>query len=319
MSIHCENDKRFAPIALFVYNRPDHTRKTIEALKNNVLACESDLIIFSDGPKNSEKDIKNIEEVRKICSETSGFKNVIVKCSSQNRGLARAIIVGVTQMCNEYGKVIVMEDDLISSPYFLVFMNEALDKYASSEKVSGISAYTFPLERQRSENFFLKYSSSWGWATWKRAWQDFEEDGNLLLNALRKRKQFTRFDFNGSYVFSKMLKQQVQKLNDSWAIRWYASIFLKDKLVFFPKISLINNIGNDGSGIHSEATKHFDTVLANRKIDLTDIEIRESIKAFKEYEEYFKKIRPFILIRIQNRLIKMIKKQFRERSYTRTH
>ena len=125
--------------------------------------------------------------------------------------MAQSIVSGVTRLCEEFGKVVVMEDDLVSSPYFLTFVNDALTYYANDDRVISVAGHVFPVDGILPENFFLSYTSSWGWATWKRAWKYFENDGRILLKTLKAQDGMKRFDFNGSYVFTKMLKQQIKK------------------------------------------------------------------------------------------------------------
>ncbi|HRU00618.1 MAG TPA: glycosyltransferase, partial [Victivallales bacterium] len=195
---------KLAPIALFVYNRPWHTRQTVTALQNNELAAESELVVFSDGPKvekNKEKTKNNeekVKEVRDYIKSINGFKTVKIIERTQNLGLANSIISGVTEIVNQYGKIIVLEDDLVTSPHFLRFMNEALDLYEKEEDVISIHGYVYPIP-DLPETFFLKGADCWGWATWKRGWDLFEPDGKKLLRELKEKKLLKRFDFNGTY------------------------------------------------------------------------------------------------------------------------
>ena len=174
---------QIAPTALFVYNRLEHTKRVIEALQKNVLASESDLIIFSDGPKH-EKDVKKIDEVRKYLKTIDGFKSIEIFEKENNLGLSNSIISGVTEVVNRYGKIIVLEDDLVVSPYFLEFMNNALVKYENEEKVISIHGYIYPIKNKLPETFFIKGADCWGWATWKRGWDLFEPNGQKLLDEL---------------------------------------------------------------------------------------------------------------------------------------
>ncbi|HZX59544.1 MAG TPA: glycosyltransferase, partial [Mucilaginibacter sp.] len=168
--------QNLAPIALFVYNRPEHTRRTLAYLQKNLLADESRLFIFSDGPKN-EADKAKVEEVRQLVKEATGFKSVKVFEKDENLGLANSIISGVTKLVNEYDKVIVFEDDLLSSPYTLQYFNEALTRYVNDIEVMHIGAYMYDLpDKKLPEAFFYRAATSWGWATWARAWKYFEPD-----------------------------------------------------------------------------------------------------------------------------------------------
>ena len=163
--------QNLAPIALFVYNRPDHMRRTLSYLQKNELAAESRLFIFSDGAKTGADEAK-IVEIRQQAKLVTGFKSVKVIERKANVGLANSIISGVTQLVNEYGKVIVFEDDLLSSPYTLEYFNEALDQYANQPEVMHIGAYMYDLKTPNlPQTFFYRAATSWGWATWARAWK----------------------------------------------------------------------------------------------------------------------------------------------------
>ena len=279
-----------APIVLFVYNRPEHTRKTVKALQDNDLTDESILYIFSDAAKNDD-EVENVEKVREHIRTISGFKQIIIIEREKNYGLANSIISGVTEIVNKYGKIIVLEDDLVTSKYFLSFMNDALEIYKDENKVICIHGYIYPIKSELPETFFIKGADCWGWATWKRGWDIFEANGKKLLDELKDKNLEKKFDINGSYAFTKMLSEQIAKRNDSWAIRWYASAFLKDKLTLYPGRSLVCNIGFDASGIHCESTNSFDTVITNRPIKLINIPIEENIFVLKEIEKYFRMIK----------------------------
>ena len=232
-----------APILLFVYNRPAHTRQALEALSRNTLAAASDVFVYSDAAR-SEADCAAVEEVRHIVREAKGFRQVHVTEREQNWGLARNIIDGVTTMVNRYGRVIVLEDDL----HVLRFMNDALDIYADVPQVGHIQACDFTNDPSLPDTFLIKWTGSWGWATWKRAWQFFNPDGKALLEELKRKKLTYTFDFNGKYGYTRMLRRQTEGKNNSWAIRWNASLFLNDILSLNVGKSLVQNIGFDGSG-----------------------------------------------------------------------
>lgn len=275
-----------SPIALFAYNRPVHLQRTIEALKQNALASESDLYVFSDAPK-SIIQANMVMEVRQFIRQIRGFKSVTIIERETNFGLARSIIDGVTTIVEKYGRIIVLEDDMVTSPYFLSYMNEALEKYADDDRVVSIHGYVYPVKQTLPEAFFLPGADCWGWATWKRGWNIFNKDGQYLLDELKRRKLIHAFDFNGAYPFSKMLKLQIKGKNDSWAVRWYASAYLAGKLTLYPGQSLVHNIGNDNSGSHCGESDRFDTVLRNTSIKLDKVEINISQCGEKAFERYF--------------------------------
>ena len=237
-------------MALFVYNRPDHTKQTIEALVANTLADDTPLHIFSDAPK-SDAERQSVEAVRSYIRTISGFKSVTIVERETNFGLARSIIDGVTSLCEQYGCVIVLEDDLVTSPHFLTFMNNGLESYAKEERVLSICGYMYPVElAPDASSFFLKVPNSWGWATWLDRWQRFNSNGRELLKEIQTRGLARAFNVNGPHSNIKMLKDQISGRNDSWFIRWHAVGFLRQMVTLYPTRSLVSNIGIDGSGVH---------------------------------------------------------------------
>ena len=301
------NKQLTAPIALFVYNRLDHTRRTVDSLKQNLLAQESDLIIFSDASK-SELQAAKVRDVRDYISQISGFKSITIVERETNYGLAKSIIDGVTKVVNEYGRTIVLEDDLVTSAYFLKYMNEALEKYADDERVISIHGYVYPVMQSLPEAFFLRGADCWGWATWRRGWAHFNPDGQYLLNELKRRKLIGMFDFNGAYSFSKMLKGQIKGSNDSWAVRWHASAFLADKLTLYPGRSLVHNIGNDGSGTHCGDDMGYDLLVSLSPIDFTNIEVQASAQGQAAFEAFFRKVKGSFASKLLRRSKKMLAK-----------
>ncbi len=293
---------QIAPIALFVYNRLEHTGKTLDALKKNNLSKDSELFVFSDGAK--ESSLKEVDEVRKYIKTIDGFKKVTVIERPENLGLAKSIIAGVTDLVNRYGRVIVIEDDLVTSPYFLEYMNEGLDYYKDNDKVASIHGYIYPAKQDLPETFFLRGTDCWGWATWKRAWDMFEPDGKKLLTGLKENKLTYAFDFDGSYHFTEMLKRQIEGKNNSWAIRWHASAFLANKLTLYPGKSLVHNIGQDNSGTHKTNFPVFATNVHNSKIHIGDIAVEENLSARKVLVSYFRSLKPSFFQRIIRRLKK---------------
>ncbi len=290
-----------SPITLFVYNRPEHTRRTVEALAKNKLAGESELFIFSDGPKD-DAGREKIEEVRKYIRTVSGFKRVEIMEREENIGLGRSIIAGVTDIVNRYGSVIVLEDDLVTSPYFLQYMNDALLLYRDDENVISIHGYVYPVKDQLPETFFLKGADCWGWATWKRGWDKFEPDGRKLLAQLEDRHLIRVFDFDDSYPYTNMLRRQIAGVNDSWAVRWYASAFLADMLTLYPGHSLVQNIGHDLSGAHSGDSARYDTSFPTRPIQVERIPCKENTGARNIIADFLRSLRPSFLTRIKRKI-----------------
>jgi hypothetical protein len=296
---------QLSPIALFVYNRLEHTLKTVEALKKNKLAPASELIIFSDGFKNEADKIK-VDEIRKYLKSINGFKTVKIVEKDKNYGLAKSIIAGVTEVVNEYEKIIVLEDDLLTSPYFLKYMNEALDFYKDNQAVISISGYAYPVKTKLPETYFLRGADCWGWATWKRGWNLFESDGKKLLEEIINKKLSEEFDYGGSYPYTKMLRDQISGLVDSWAIRWHASAFINDKLTLCPGKSLVENIGFDNSGTNSSSSNKYNSPLYSKEIKIENIPTQESAEVRKIMADYFKNnfAKPPFLRRIMEKIKK---------------
>lgn len=246
-----------APIALFAYNRPEHLRRTIDALWCSALAGESRLWLFCDAPKKPEHAIA-VRQVRQIARAVEGFRAVEVVERTSNLGLARSIEDGVGRLCADYGRAIVIEDDIVVAPGFLDFLNRALDHYAEVPRVMQISGYMFPGEyADRGDAVFLPLISCWGWATWKHAWDRYDPTaaGAAALRqdaALRR-----RFNLDGAYDYFGMLERQLAGGLDSWGVRWLLSVFLADGVVLYPSASLVENIGADGTGTHGAGSPGF--------------------------------------------------------------
>lgn len=282
-----------APILLFVYNRPEHLKRMVESLSRNPLADESELFVFSDAPK-TEADEENVAYVRRYVHAIGGFRKVTVVERDENWGLARSIIDGVTRLVNEYGRVIVLEDDLVVAPYFLQFMNDALEMYKDEPKVGHIQACDFTKDLSLPETFLIKWTGSWGWATWDRAWKYFNPDGAALLKELEDRHLTYRFDFNGKYGYTRMLRRQIEGKNNSWAIRWNASLFLNDILSLNVGRSLVQNEGFDGSGTNCGGGGLYDSNLSQVPVMLKKIlPIRENEQARRAYVRYYARTNSF--------------------------
>lgn len=279
-----------APIALFVYNRLWHTKQTIEALQKNTLASDSDLIIFSDGFKNSLESKASVLALREYLKTIKGFKNVKVVAREENYGLGKSIVAGVSEVIEEYGRIIVLEDDIITSRYFLEYSNQGLNLYESDDDVISINSYIFPVKKTLPEIYFLRGADCQGWATWKRGWDLFEPDGQKLLRELEEKKLTKEFDFSGSYPYTQMLRDQIIGKNNSWAIRWYASAFLNNKFTLYPRESLVFNTGFDGSGTNCGSNDNFNKTdqVENIKIEMKRVEIKDNLETRLLIIDYFK-------------------------------
>lgn len=277
----------YAPIALFTYNRADHTRQAVESLLRNAEAKETDLFIFSDGPKN-EKAAEGVKANREFIRTITGFKSITIIEREKNWGLANSLIAGITDVINKYGRIIVVEDDLTLSPFFLRFMNEALEKYKDDDRVSSISAYVYPSENEYPINFFLHYFLCWGWATWKDEWKLLNTDTRFLLRKMRFKK--TKFDVGGNAGAYGNLYCSKIGLVDSWWVKLYATWFLAGKLTLYPGKTLVSNGGDDGSGTHSKTYRSHSSLeipLFSNYIPVVDIEINESSSAYENFKAYF--------------------------------
>lgn len=281
-------NKKTAPIALFVYNRIEHLQKTIESLKQNQLAKESELYIYSDGAKNIEDENK-VSMIRKYLKMIDGFKSIIITERPKNIGLAQSIISGVTEIIEKFGKVIVLEDDLFLSPHFLQFMNDALDLYEKDDSVMSASGYLFPLNPKYkiTETFFLSFIATWGWATWERAWKKFNPDPKMLLDQIKKRNLEYHFNIDGGHSFLHHLKANIIGRWDTWGIKWYASVFLFGGLTLFPSKSLVRHVGYGENATHAKNTDELIVKISDKPITVNKIIIKESIVARRALKNYY--------------------------------
>jgi hypothetical protein len=244
-----------SPIVLFTYKRLETLKKTIDALANNHLAADSDLIIYSDGPKNVEEE-EIIGRIRIYLKTIEGFKSVTIHQSKQNRGLATSIINGVSETFKLYSTAIVLEDDLITSTNFLTFMNASLDRFQDAKEVYSISGYSFDFDKtpDNVDGYFLNRSWSWGWATWANRWQDIDWEMLDYSEFIKDKRRISEFSNLGSDV-NKMLANQKNGVTDSWYIRSTYHQFKMKGLAFYPVISKVNNEGFDAVATHNKGLK----------------------------------------------------------------
>lgn len=277
----------YSPILLFTYNRPAHTRQLVESLLANREAADSPLIIYSDAARNADAQA-DVDEVRRYLHTVSGFASVEIVERTENWGLARNIIDGVTAQISRYGRVIVLEDDLLVAPYFLRFMNDALEVYKDEPRVGHIQACDFTRDPALPPTFLIKWTGSWGWATWQRAWQHFNPDGKALLQQLEEHRLTRTFDFDGTYPFTRMLRRQTEGKNNSWAIRWNASLFLADILSLNVGRSLVQNNGFDGSGTNCGGGGLYGSSLWPEPLPVERIEpVEENREARRSFARYY--------------------------------
>lgn len=295
-----------APIVLFVYNRPDHTRQTVEALQNNVLADQSELFIYADNAKN-ELAKENVEKVREYIRTIKGFKSIAIIERDKNWGLADSIIDGVTTVVNKFGKIIVLEDDIVTSKYFLQYMNDALIKYENEKKVMEITGYSFPMEKEGlPESFFSRVEGCWSWATWQDRWQLYKRDEDALIIDFSEQDIYELNCENTHDFWEQVLQNKKGKIR-SWAIFWYAAIFKNKGLVLSPKLAMARNCGMDNTGVHCGVTNVFDVEIYNKPITEFPNEIVEHKQAYENCKDFFVSIKPNIMIRIINRFKRIFK------------
>ena len=253
----CEG-RQTAPVILFTYNRPEHTKRTIEALAANELAEETDLYVFSDAAKK-DADVGKVQEIRTYVGSVSGFRSVILTAREENFGLAKNVICGVTEIVNRYGKVIVLEDDLVTNRFFLRFMNDGLDRYEGEQQVTGITGFSHfsdEIDLPYESYFHTLTGTSWSWATWADRWKYFDEECKDWTDMVSDAKLRRRFNYDNTYDFYKIMKmQQTDEKTNSWAIRWYWANFRRNGYILSPTKSLVGNEGWDGSGVHCGASK----------------------------------------------------------------
>jgi len=280
--------RSLAPIVYFAYNRPDHTRSTLEALSNSYLANESALWIYIDGPKENanENTLANIEAVKKIAAEKKWCGKVTIVEAAQNKGLFRAIVDGITAQVDQFGKVIVMEDDVLVSPGFLTYMNDALDLYQNDEQVmhiSGFSRAEFSAVPMTESTYFFNHTSCWGWATWRRAWDKFNPDALAVKKVISKKGNIRKLNMDNTFEMFWGLKAIADKKFQSWNTIWHSCVFLNDGFCLHPTRSLVSNIGHDGSGTNCVPDSKFgQNELDAEKVELKKIPIVEDkrVRAF---------------------------------------
>lgn len=261
--------------------------KTLTGLLQNEYAKDTDLFIYSDNYR-SHNEKYSVSEVRKYISSITGFKSLTIVKRKENLGLARSIVGGVSDILKNHEGVIVLEDDIVPSPHFLHYMNEALRIYKNADAVGSIHAYSYPCPNPLPDTFFLRDADCWGWGTWKNSWNLFEENGQTLLDKILKSELSYQFDLDGTYPFTQMLRDQISGRNDSWAIRWHASMFLANKLCLYPGKSLVKNIGCDGSSTNCQQTSKFDSAESEIPITIKKIKLNESSTARDSFIEFLR-------------------------------
>lgn len=283
-----------APVILFVYKRLPQTMATLNALSKNLLASETDLIIFADGPKGAN-DVAHVADVRGYLRGIKGFKSVAIHEAETNKGLARSIVEGVTEVVDRYSHVIVLEDDIVTSPYFLQFMNDALRLYEQDEEVMSISGYMYPHTQQLPATFFFNVPLCWGWATWKRAWKHYNGSSEFHVRLLTESSGWKSFNKVGGTYLERQMRKNVSGKRNTWFVNWHASVFERNGFCLYPSTTLVNNIGFDSTGTHGASTNAYYSPLANSPVIVRRQPFIENEQATRLIKHFYRfKVNPYV-------------------------
>ncbi|MDX8126529.1 glycosyltransferase [Methylomonas sp. OY6] len=275
-----------APILIFTYDRPAHTRRTVESLQKNLLAEYSEVFFYADGAK-SENDRHAVDEVRHYIKSIKGFKKISIIERTRNYGLSANIIDGVSEILSKHPNIIVLEDDIVTGPYFLKFMNESLSRFESNDQIWHISGWSHPiLPDGLADCYFWRGMDCWGWATWADRWAHFEKKPHLLKSTWSRDKIF-RFNIDGADNLWRQVEDNISNNINTWAIFWYATIFDRNGLCLSPTVSLVNNIGFDGSGENCGVSADFHVNLSKNQVNSWPICIEESTIALKRIKQFY--------------------------------
>lgn len=281
-----------APIILFVYNRLETLRITVASLQKNPLSVKSELFIFSDGAKGTA-DKDKVAAVRQYIKTIQGFKNIEIIEREKNYGLADSVLSGISSVLQQYDRAIMIEDDLECAPFILDYFNKALDFYKDYKQVYTITGYSFPtfdLDFKADKTYFLTLMNPWSWATWSDRWEQNDITAKGWQELQDNKKMRLEFNFYNTYNYSKALEQQMRQGINSWAIRWYFTLFKKGGLNLYPYRTLARNIGFDGSGTHDVfITDNYDilkeepfdyefTEFIEENVKMRDFVVRERMK-----------------------------------------
>jgi hypothetical protein len=282
-----ETQISLAPVVIFTYKRLEHIKQTIESLKANLYADLTDVYVFSDAAKTVE-DEEEVNAVRKYLKVIDGFKQITIIAREHNWGLANNIIDGVTTIVNRYGKIIVLEDDLVSSKYFLQFMNEALNIYQTETRVMQVSGYSHKINQEGlRDTFFSRLAYPWGWATWADRWQYFQRNSDRLIEEFSATDIYN-FTLEGTNNdFWRQVLANHASIMHTWWVFFYAAIFQRGGLALYPKVSCIKNIGCDGTGVHCGDSDWFAVDLAEDPICLPNIPIEENKLVLERYKLFY--------------------------------
>lgn len=313
-------EERHSPVAVFLYNRPEHSRRTLVALEKNEGAKETDVFIFCDGPKDSasKSDKEKIAMTRSIAKEMFVFKTKTVVEMTTNKGLASSIVDGVTDIVNRFGTVIVLEDDIVAGKYFLNYMNTALNLYENEKKVFHITGWHNPtIIKNSTDSFFYPLMDCWSWGTWKDRWQHFEKNPQKLVQKFSA-EDIRKFNVDG-LVPNKwgQVLGNLSGINNTWAIFWYATVMEADGLCLAPCNSLVKNIGFDNTGIHSKSLEHYEiktsieheiknfpsvVAIDENEYSCLKVDYKKRFR-FDRYRQAIKKLTPNFLLCLRKRIL----------------
>ena len=296
--------KKDIVIICFAYKRPYHFKKCINSILLNEESKETPLIVYVDGPKNNI-DKRERNNVLEFAKTIKGFKSVEIKERKSNLGLYLSLTKGITETLKFYKKAIIIEDDIFVSQYFLNFIINALSIYEEEKAVASIHGYLPPIKKNLPNSFFLRGADCWGWATWDDRWEWFRNDAEKMRNEIKKHKLTKKFNLNNGYDYIGMLNDKVNGFNDSWAICWHASCFLKNKLTLHPGKSLIKNIGLDNSGENCSPTESMESELFNKVLKIKKIDVKQDQIIFNYFSKYYKSKKFYLKSRI-SRLFRII-------------
>lgn len=303
------NEEKISPIVIFVYNRLSHTKRTLEALQRNDLADLSDLIIFSDGARDADSEAVN--EVRAYIKEVQGFKSVKIFESEKNNGLASSIINGINKVLKRYESVIVLEDDIVTSKYFLSYMNMALTYFKDKSMVWHINGWGHPIGSDLESDFYLtRMMICWGWATWREKWSHFSKDITELESVFDS-KMKKGFNLEIDNLFWNQVELNKQGKLNTWAIFWYAAIFKNNGLCLSPIKSFVENIGFDGSGVNCDKASIAQSKLNdNYKFSFDSVALHESYENYQKIQRYYldQRRKPSFVARVKNKIIRTFKR-----------
>jgi hypothetical protein len=299
-------NSKFVPVCLFTYNRLDETKRTVEALQKNYLAEKTDLYVFVDGPKRNQSSAK-VDQVYSYIQTIIGFKSITIIRSQSNKGLANSVIEGVSYVLKNFDKIIILEDDLITSPNFLDFMNQALAFYEKNENIFSVSGWSLKLNSLNtvtSDYYFHYRMSSWGWGIWKNRWEKINWDKSYFVDFKANKQKQKLFGKIGADM-PKMLLDYLEGKNSSWAIRACYAQHELGKYTLAPKQSKVNNIGFGDTATHTKYRNRFDQKIENS--EKRNFEFKNEIfildKVISEYKNKYSKV-----ARIRSRLNHILSK-----------